>query len=83
VQPIRNHNAPLLALYDAFFAGLEVEVAELTAAVVEKATLLRAGLDVKTPDALHLATAILSGATAFLTGDKELVRCTDVPVEVF
>jgi predicted nucleic acid-binding protein len=83
VLPVRNHDTALLALYDAFFAGFEVEVAELTAAVVEKATFLRAALDVKTPDALHLAIAILSGATAFLTGDKGLTRCTEVPVEVF
>ena len=82
VKPLRVNDAALLALYDAFFAGSEVEILEITAAVVEKATEVRASLNVKTPDAIHLATAIISGATAFLTGDRGLVRCTEVSVEV-
>jgi predicted nucleic acid-binding protein len=82
IKPQRANDAKLLALYDAFFASVEVEVLELSRAVVEKATDLRAELHVKTPDALHLATAILAGATAFLTGDKGLTRCSEAYVEV-
>jgi len=82
VKPLRTGDAALLAVYDAFFASPEVEVLDLTAAVVEKATAVRAALNFKTPDALHLASAIVAGATAFLTGDKNLARCTEVPVEV-
>ena len=81
-KPLRANDSKLLTLYDAFFSSAEVDVLELTRAVVEKATELRATLNVKTPDALHLATAILSGAAAFLTGDKALVRCTEIAVEV-
>jgi predicted nucleic acid-binding protein len=75
-------SAPLLALYDAFFSSMEVDVLELTPAVVEKATDVRTVLNVKTPDALHLASAILAGANSFLTGDKNLARCTEIVVEV-
>ena len=75
-------DTPLLSLYDSFFAGIEVEVVALSTAVVDKATELRALLNVKTPDALHLATAILSGAQSFLTGDKALARCKLIPIEV-
>ena len=82
VKPLRSNDTALLSLYDAFFSGAEVELLDLTADVVEKATKLRAKLNVKTPDALHLASAILAGATAFLTGDQALVRCTEIPVEV-
>jgi predicted nucleic acid-binding protein len=82
VKPLRANDAALLALYDAFFAGAEVEIIEITAAVVGKATEVRATLNVKTPDVLHLATAIVSGATTFLTGDRGLARCTEVSVEV-
>ena len=79
---MRAKDSKLLALYDAFFASPEVEVLELTRAVVEKAAEIRATLNVKTPDALHLATAILSGSKSFLTGDRGLLRCTEIAVEV-
>jgi len=82
VKPLRANDAGLTALYDAFFAGAEVELLDLTADVVEKATDLRARLNVKTPDALHLASAILAGAAAFLTGDRALARCGELSVEV-
>jgi predicted nucleic acid-binding protein len=82
VKPLRACDTKLLALYDAFFSSPEVEVREISRTVVEKATELRAALNVKTPDALHLASAIISGASAFLTGDKALQRCTEVLVEV-
>jgi len=36
----------------------------------------------KTPDAIHLATAIEEHADVFLTGDDDLKRCTDVKIEV-
>ncbi len=79
---MRVGDAPLLTLYDSFFASVEVDVLPITHSVVDKATELRATLNVKTPDALHLATAILAGATAFLTGDKGLARCTAAAVEI-
>jgi predicted nucleic acid-binding protein len=82
VKPLRTNDAKLLSLYDAFYGSAEVEILELTRAVVEKATHLRAAFNFKTPDALHLASAILSGAKAFLTGDKGLARCTEISVEI-
>lgn len=82
VKPLRLNDVALLSLYEAFFSGAELELLDLTADVVEKATELRAMLNVKTPDALHLASAILACATSFLTGDQALVRCKEIPVEV-
>lgn len=82
VKPLREGNAPLLKLYEAFFASSEVALMEINAAVVEKATELRASLNIKTPDALHLATAIIGKSATFLTGDRGLQRCSEVPVEL-
>src|SRR5262249_6179725 len=73
-KPLRQGDARLLALYDAFFSGVEVVLLEIDAAVVEKATKLRAQFNFKTPDAIHLASAILVGASAFLTADRNLVH---------
>lgn len=82
VKPLRTKDVALLALYDAFFTSAEVEILELTPQVIEKATELRAALNLKTPDAVHLASAIVAGAQAFLTQDSDFARCTEISVEV-
>jgi predicted nucleic acid-binding protein len=82
VQPLREDRADLLADYDAFFASLDRGMLELNAAVFEKATQLRARLNLRTPDALHLAAAISGGCDVFLTNDRTLTRCTGIRVEV-
>jgi predicted nucleic acid-binding protein len=71
-----------LAQFDVFFAGIELVLAEVSAAVVERATDLRARYNLKTPDAIHYATAVEVRAAVFLTGDRGLARCSELPVEV-
>ncbi len=82
VKPLRDSNAELLATYDSFFTRQSVNVIEIGAAVVERATELRARHGLRTPDAIHVATAIEEHAELFLTGDRELARCKEVKVEV-
>lgn len=81
-KPLRAGDSATLAQFDVFFAGAELVLFELTAAVVERATVLRAKYNLKSPDALHYATAVEAGATVFLTGDRLLSRCSEVTVEV-
>jgi predicted nucleic acid-binding protein len=72
----------LLQRYDAFFSRSRLQLVELDSAVVDLATEYRARYGFKTPDALHLASAKVSSADVFLTGDTQLARCDDVCVEV-
>ena len=58
VLPLREGRTALLADYDAFFTSLHGGLLSLDAAVFEKAAALRASLNLRTPDALHLAAAI-------------------------
>jgi predicted nucleic acid-binding protein len=81
-KPLRAGDAATLAAFDVFFAGAELILVEVSAAVIERATDLRAKYNLKTPDALHYATSIEAGAAVFLTGDRALSRCVEVPVEV-
>jgi predicted nucleic acid-binding protein len=48
VKPIRQNNAELLARYDDFFTTTEIEVVEISSAVIDRATILRAEHNVKT-----------------------------------
>ena len=83
-KPLQNHRDDLLRLYEIFFASKEVEMREIDAVVVEKATELRTpNLGLKTPDAIHVATAILAGAAEFWTTDAHLAKCPGLAVEVF
>jgi predicted nucleic acid-binding protein len=80
--PIRNADGKLLALYDAFFASPEVLVLDLSAAMIDEATIIRAKHSIKTADAIHLAAASISGCSTFLTGDVSLGRITSMNVEI-
>jgi predicted nucleic acid-binding protein len=82
VKPLRDGRADLLAEYDEFFDRTSVVLTEISAAIVERATALRALHGFKTADSLHLATAIEQRADVFLTGDVGLARCPGLIVEV-
>ena len=57
-------------------------IGDVMAAVIEPATDLRARHRFRTPDVIHLATAMEEHADLFLTGDHDLKRCTEVKVEI-
>lgn len=82
-KPLRNRQERLLRQYDIFFLSDEVNVWEIDTAVVDKATEVRAIAGLKTPDAIHAATAILAGVNSFWTTDADFAKCQGLPVEVF
>jgi predicted nucleic acid-binding protein len=71
-----------LAKYDALFSAGRVKLVNIGAPIIDGATELRAKFNLKTPDALHVASAIVSGASSFLTADAALERCKDIAVEL-
>lgn len=82
-KALRNRQEHLLQLYDEFFAGPEVKIGEIGAAVIERATELRAAFGFKTPDAIHAATAMLAGAWEFWTADRDFLRCPELKASLF
>ena len=82
VRPLHEGDSRLLAAYDAFFGAGRLMLGEVDAAVIERATALRARYGLRTPDAIHLATAIEGRADLALTGDATWRRCVEVVVEV-
>jgi len=79
---MRLGDSATLSQFDLFFAGVELVLVDVTSSIIERATDLRAKYNLKTPDALHYATAVEVVANAFLTGDRLLLRSSEVAVEV-
>lgn len=80
VKPIATGNAVLLAEFDKAFAA--AEITPLTSAVLDRATEIRATYKFKTPDAIHLASAVEAGCTVFLTNDHRLAAFKGITIEV-
>ena len=78
---ISSRQYELVERYQSFFEkdGL-VEVLPVDAGVIQQATKLRANYQLKTVDALHLATAIAHGCNSFLSHDQALQRVKEIPV---
>ena len=75
VGPPRRRDAEALARFNAFFLHPDLEWVEISPAVVERATLLRAEHNLRTPDALQAASCLQLGADAVMvTGDAGFQR---------
>lgn len=72
VWPIKLDDGELLAQFDALFSSKDVECLPIQTDAFDLATELRARHGTKTPDALHLATAILGSCNEFWTNDLRL-----------
>lgn len=78
VKPLAAGDATILANYDEFFATPGYVKFVIDTAAFDLATELRARHGLKTPDALHLASAIASGCDEFWSNDERLATAMDV-----
>ena len=75
VGPLRRPDPTALERFEGFFCRPDLQWVELTAAVVEQATLLRADHNLRTPDALQAACCQQLGPCAVMvTGDADFQR---------
>lgn len=75
IKPIQANDQNLLSAYREMLTELEiVQLVPVTAHIAEQAAHLRARYNLRTPDALHLASALSSRCDAFLTNDMNLKR---------
>ena len=78
-HPFRENDLHTIQAYKTLLLGAPgMNLIPIDASIAEKAAELRAKYLIKTPDALQLATAILSGCDAFLTNDKGLRRVSEL-----
>ena len=83
ILPRRLQDVPRESDFDHFFSQKYQPFYPADPAVFHLATDLRAKYGkVKTPDALHLSAAILSGCDCFVTNDIALSVVTEIRVEI-
>ncbi len=81
VQPIRKGDTKLQQEYsELLLHSANFETMPIDADTARRAATLRAVYNLRTPDALQIATALEFNCQAFLTNDKQLQRVTELRV---
>ena len=83
VAPLRHGDTATLSAFDFAFTRPGMRLLTVTESVLRDAAGLRATTPaLRTPDAIHAATAISSACTMFLTNDSGFRRVPTLPVTV-
>ncbi len=82
VTPLREGDTVLEQLFRALLHAREVRLIPATLSLWEHAVRLRTTTGLKTPDALHAATALDVASTLFVTNDGDFRRVEGLPVVV-
>ncbi len=84
VQPYRNKDEERVnQFYGLLTTYPHLSWVDMTLAIADQGAQLRARYQLKTPDAILLATAIQSEATGFIGNDKRLKKVTELEVMTF
>jgi uncharacterized protein len=83
VIPVRTGNTALANEFEDFFRLQVVHLGSLNRAVLDRTIEIRATFPkIKTPDAIHLASAVESACDVVLTNDPDMMPFTGIKVEL-
>jgi predicted nucleic acid-binding protein len=83
VKPLKVSDATTATLFRTVLQHTpEVRMLPITQSILEEAAKLRATLGLRTPDAIHVATALLHSCALMVTNDSAFRRIPDLPVAV-
>jgi predicted nucleic acid-binding protein len=83
VAPLKKGDKGLEADYRALLQRSQgVRLIPISQTVLERAANLRATTSVKTPDAIHAATALVARCDLFVTNDVAFKKVTGLPVTI-
>lgn len=82
VKPVELDDTELETSFRNFLGAKEMLLTSISRTVLEEAIRLRASFGLKTPDAIHAATALLSDCALFITNDGAFKRVPNLPVIV-
>jgi predicted nucleic acid-binding protein len=83
VIPVRTGNLALVKEFEDFFRLQVVQLGALDRPVLDRTVQIRASFPkIKTPDAIHLASAVELSCDVVLTNDPDMLPFTGVKVEL-
>jgi len=76
---MRNSDMFLINAYERLLRSPQMQLVPISQTILKEAARLRAiTASLRTPDAIHIATATIFGCTQFLTNDRQLRTATDL-----
>jgi predicted nucleic acid-binding protein len=82
VSPFKTGNTTLERAYDDVLLGSDMRLVPISRPILREAAQLRAATRLKTPDALHAATALLAGCVLFVTNDVGFRGVAGLPLVI-
>ncbi len=82
VLPLRNNDTFLLNAYEELLLSENMQLVSISQPVLRQAANLRATTNLKTPDAIHAATALSVNCNQFITNDKGFRNVPSLPVTI-
>jgi len=83
VRPLRNADNSLIADYEELLLSTEMQLIPISQSLLREAASLRASTaNLRTPDAIHVATSFVANCTLFLTNDKRLRNVPNLPITI-
>jgi predicted nucleic acid-binding protein len=70
IVPLRNNDTALVNDYEQLMLEGDIQLIPISQTILKEAARLRATTNLRTPDAIHAATAMNTGCTLFLSNDR-------------
>ena len=82
VQPIKQNDQILISAYESLLSATEISLVPISFDILRESANLRATENLKTPDAIHAATAFSSNCSYFITNDNGFKRLSNIRVTI-
>ncbi len=82
VLPLREKDFDLVQKYKSILLHSNLQLISVSEDIAQKAAEIRAVYNLRTPDSIQIATAIVKGADLLITNDKNWKRITEIAVVV-
>jgi predicted nucleic acid-binding protein len=82
IGPLKSGDAALATAYEQLFQQAQTRLLPITQPILREGARLRATTKLKTPDALHAATATHAGCVLFVTNDVGFRGITNLPLVI-